>query len=49
MRNLEGKFPDSFMDFWKAEGTRVLLIPPRAPKANAYIESILALAAGDEF
>lgn len=33
------KFPDKFKDFWKAEDVRAIKIPPKAPKANAYIES----------
>ena len=39
IRDGDRKFPDKFKDFWKAEEVRVIRIPPRAPKANAFSEN----------
>ncbi|HPS03569.1 MAG TPA: integrase core domain-containing protein [Candidatus Sumerlaeota bacterium] len=35
------KFSAQFKDFWKDAGTRCLPIPPRAPRANAFVESYI--------
>jgi putative transposase len=39
IRDGDRKFPDQFKDFWKAQGVRVIRIPPRCPQANAFAEN----------
>lgn len=41
IRDGDRKFPDSFKDFWKAEGVRVIRIPPKSPRANAFVEAFI--------
>jgi len=35
------KYPEAMKYFWKSEGVRCLKSPPRAPKANAFVESFI--------
>ncbi|MEQ1878688.1 MAG: integrase core domain-containing protein [Bdellovibrionia bacterium] len=37
----DAKFPDALKHLWKAQGIRCLKSPPRAPKANAFVESFI--------
>ena len=41
LRDRDRKYPDNLNDFWKASGVRCLKSPPRAPKANAFVESFI--------
>ena len=41
IRDRDRKFPDRFDIYWKDCGVRVIKIPPRAPRANAYCESFI--------
>jgi len=41
IRDGDRKFPDIFKEFWQAEDVRVIRTPPRAPKANAFVESFI--------
>ncbi len=40
IRDRDRKYPDEFDEFWKPE-VRCIRIPPRAPKANAFVESFI--------
>jgi putative transposase len=37
----DAKYPDAVKHFWKSEHVRCLKSPPRAPKANAFVESFI--------
>ena len=41
IRDRDRKYPDEFDTFWKPE-VRCIRIPPKAPKANAFVESFIA-------
>jgi putative transposase len=41
IRDGDRKFPDKFKEFWKAENVRVIRIPPRSPRANAFVEAFI--------
>jgi putative transposase len=41
IRDGDRKFPDSFKDFWKAEDVRVIRIPQKSPRANAFCEAFV--------
>ncbi len=41
IRDRDRKFPDEFDVFWKDEKARVIRIPIKAPKANAFSESFI--------
>ncbi len=41
MRDRDRKFPDEFDKYWKDEGTQVIPIPIKAPKAKAFAESFI--------
>ncbi len=41
LRDRDRKYPDKLNDFWKASGVRCLKSPPRAPKANAFVEAFI--------
>jgi putative transposase len=41
IRDRDRKYPDAFDEFWKPD-VRCIRIPPRAPKANAYVETFIA-------
>lgn len=41
IQDRDGKYPGKFKEFWKTEGVRCLLIPRRAPQANAFVECFI--------
>ncbi len=45
VRDRDRKFPDEFDAFWKTEGARVIRIPVKSPKANAYASCCTSLVA----
>ena len=41
LHDRDRKYPDRLKAFWKSSGVRCLKSPPRAPKANAFVESFI--------
>jgi len=42
IRDRDRKYPDEFDNFWKTEDVRCIRIPPKAPRANSFVESFIS-------